>query len=294
MLPVNRRQLFTLALFSPFLASSKTPKKRALPKIGMGTWITFNIGDNKEAFKQREKVLKEFFSQGGGLIDSSPMYGSSEKVLGLLLPRVKEHQDKLISASKVWTSSTSMGPKQVQNSLHLWGLNKFDLFQVHNLLNWKDHLKTLNEMKDSGKIHSIGITTSHGRRHKELIEVMRTHPLDYIQVTYNVLDREVEKEILPLAKEKGIRVIANRPYQGGPLIKELKKKKLPSWAKEMELETWAQVLLKFITSHPALDCAIPATTQVEHMRENMQARLGKQLTSSQREKISQEISKLWS
>lgn len=292
MLSLNRRQLLALLFFAPFLGASREAPQFSLPPIGMGTWITFNVGDNKRALKQREEVLKEFFRQGGGLIDSSPMYGSAEKVLGTLLPKMGKDREKLISASKVWTSSSEMGPKQIQNSFDLWGLKKFDLFQIHNLLGWKQHLKTLQEMKESGKIKTLGITTSHGRRHDDFYKIMKNNPLDFIQVTYNVLDREVEKKILPLAKEKGIRVIANRPYQGGQLIKTLKKKPLPAWAKDMELTSWAQVLLKFITSHPAVDCAIPATSQVEHMSENMQARHGKTLSPSQREKISREIAQL--
>lgn len=292
MLTMNRRQLLAFGLLAPFAARSKESSKMALPSIGMGTWITFNVGENQKALEQREKVLQEFFDQGGGPIDSSPMYGSAEKVLGLLLPKIKNKKNKLISASKVWTSSDSMGPKQIKNSFELWGLDQFDLFQVHNLLNWKDHLKTLQKMKESGKIGSIGITTSHGRRHSDLLKIMKNYPLDFIQVTYNILDREVEKEILPLAQKKRIRVIANRPYRGGPLIKELKKKPLPTWAKDMQLETWAQVLLKFITSHPAVDCAIPATTQVTHMRENMLARAGKTLAPPEREKMAQEVTSL--
>lgn len=207
------------------------------------------------------------------MIDSSPMYGSSEEVVGFGL-RDLGPTPGLFSATKVWTSSESEGPRQVAQSLDLWGINRFDLLQVHNLVSWQAHLELLFALKEQGRLRHVGVTTSHGRRHDELEEIMRTQPIDFIQVTYNLVDREVENRVLPLAAERGIAVIANRPFRGGRLVDLLQREPLPDWAGEIDCRNWPQFLLKFIISHPALTCAIPATTRVEHMRENMGAAQG--------------------
>ncbi len=243
-----------------------------IPVIGMGTWQTFHVSGPTE-IDARAQVLKAFFDLGGGMIDSSPMYGLAEQVLGKVLPGLT-NTDSLFSASKIWNMDPAMGPRQFEDSCRLWKLPNFDLFQVHNLLTWEEHLATLRELKESGRIRYLGITTSHGRRHRELERIMRTQPLDFIQVTYNIRDREVEDRILPLAADEGIAVIANRPYQGGYLIDDAQRRALPEWAADMGCANWPEFLLKFIVSHPAVTCAIPATRQVEHMNENMRAGYG--------------------
>jgi diketogulonate reductase-like aldo/keto reductase len=177
----------------------------------------------------------------------------------------------LFSATKVWTLWQGTGQRQIQDSRRLWGLQKFDLIQVHNLLRWESHLETLRVEKAAGRIRYIGVTTSHGRRHDDLETIMKTVPLDFVQFTYNIEDREVEQRLLPLAAERRLAVIVNRPFQEGALINKVARKKLPDWAGEIDCANWAQFLLKFVVSHPAVTCAIPATSRVDHLAENMGA-----------------------
>ncbi len=246
----------------------------AIPAIGMGTWITFNVGEDRKARDARTEVLRNFFEQGGGMIDSSPMYGSSEEVIGYGLRNLGE-QPGLFSATKVWTPFGDDAEKQVATSERLWGVKPFDLMQVHNLVSWEEHLATLQEMKEAGRIRYIGVTTSHGRRHRELERIMQTQPLDFVQLTYNVVDRAAERRLLPLARERGIAVIANRPFRRGALFDRYQREPLPEWIGDFDASNWAQFFLKFIISHPALTCAIPATTRVDHMLENMGALHGR-------------------
>lgn len=207
------------------------------------------------------------------MIDSSPMYGSSQKVIGYGLDKLKQ-PPSLFSAEKVWISSAGRGPGQIEASRRFWGVPRFDLLQVHNLLSWDEHLRTLFAMKAAGQVRYVGVTTSEGRRHRDVEQIMRTQPLDFVQVTYNILDREVEGRILPLARDRGIAVIVNRPFREGELTKKLQRHPLPSWATEIGCKSWAQIVLKFIVSHPAVTCAIPATTRVDHVRENLGAAHG--------------------
>jgi len=246
----------------------------AVPAVGMGTWITFNVGEDIEARNQRTKVLRNFFTQGGGMIDSSPMYGSSEEVIGYGLDKLGA-QPGLFSATKVWTPFGDDAREQVSTSERLWGIKPFDLMQIHNLVSWEAHLETLLKMKQQGRIRYIGVTTSHGRRHAELERIMQSQPIDFVQLTYNVLDREPERRLLPLAQERGLAVIANRPFRRGALFDRYQDKPLPDWISEFDATNWAQFFLKFIISHPALTCAIPATTCVDHMLENMGALHGR-------------------
>jgi diketogulonate reductase-like aldo/keto reductase len=218
------------------------------------------------------------------MIDSSPMYGSAEAVLGHLLSQFDEAPG-LFTATKVWTSSGDDGPAEIEASRKLWGVRRFDLLQVHNLLAWERHLETLFDMKARGQVRYVGITTSHGRRHADLLRVMHDWPIDFVQATYNILDREVEHEILPLAAERGIAFIANRPYQRSRLIDFAKRHALPGWAAEIDCPHWAAFLLKFIVSHPVVTCAIPATSRVDHMIENMTAMRGRQPDAAMRKRM---------
>lgn len=244
-----------------------------LPVVGMGTWITFNVGDDPVARDARTDVLRAFFAAGGGMIDSSPMYGSAEAVVGDGLARLKS-PNGLFSATKVWTSSTEEGVAQIAESERLWGLAPFDVLQVHNLVGWRGHLETLFAMKAEGRVRYVGVTTSHGRRHPELAQIMASQPIDFVQLTYNIEDREAEARLLPLAADRGIAVIANRPFQRGGLIARAERHPLPGWAAEIDCANWPQILLKFILSHTAVTCAIPATSRVDHMEENMGAAWG--------------------
>ncbi len=259
----------------PVRAASPAPLLRPIPKtgeripaVGMGTWITFNVGNNTGLRDQRTEVLREFFKYGGGMIDSSPMYGSAEDVLGYCFERL-DTTDGLFSATKVWTPSTDEGPVQIADSMRLWGLNKFDLFQVHNLLNWEDHLPMLLQRKAAGDIRYVGVTTSHGGRHGGMMDMMARDDIDFVQFTYNIVDRRAEDRLLPMAADRGIATIINRPFRRGELPRRFEGKPLPGWAAEYGMNNWAQFLLKFVISHPAVTCAIPATSKVEHMTENM-------------------------
>jgi len=180
----------------------------------------------------------------------------------------------IFSADKVWTSRAD-GRPQIEETRRLWRVQRLDLVQVHNLSGWEQHLPALFAMKQAGQIRYVGITTSEGRRHTDIERLMAQHPLDFVQVTYNVVDREVEQRILPLARERGIAVIVNRPFQQGTLIIAVGRHPLPPWAREIDCTTWAQFLLKFIVSHPSVTCAIPATSSVTHVRENMDAARGR-------------------
>ena len=243
---------------------------RDLPAVGLGSWITFNVGEDPVLRDECAGVMDAFFRAGGCLIDSSPMYGSSQQVIGYGLDKLGR-PDGLFPADKVWISSGAAGPGQIEASRQAWGVPRFELLQVHNLLSWEAHLETLFAMKAEGRLDHVGITTSEGRRHREVERIMREQPIDFVQVTYNVLDREVEGRILPLARERGIGVIVNRPFRQGGLTRALEDEPLPAWAAEIGCASWAQILLKFIISHPAVTCAIPATTRVDHVRENMAA-----------------------
>jgi diketogulonate reductase-like aldo/keto reductase len=275
----------------PLLTRHIPSSSEALPLVGLGTWITFNVGNDPVAREACAEVMRAFFFAGGRLIDSSPMYGSSQAVIGYGLRRLGTPEG-LFAADKVWVSSGARGPTQIESSRRFWGVPKFDLLQVHNLLAWEAHLRTLAAMKADGQVRYVGITTSEGRRHAEFEQIMRKERLDFIQVTYNVLDREVEARILPLASDRGMAVIINRPFREGGLIKKLARHPLPGWAKEIDCTTWAQVLLKFIVSHPAVTCAIPATTRLDHVQENIGASYGRLPDAAMRTRMIAAIEKL--
>ncbi|MDX5409099.1 MAG: aldo/keto reductase [Thauera sp.] len=275
---------------APLLRTIPSTGER-LPAIGMGTWITFDVEPSfraGSALTTRWQVLREFFAAGGRLIDSSPMYGRAEAVLGELLPQTPG-AEKLYSATKVWTPGQAMGERQMARSLQLWGLPHFDLMQVHNLLDREAHLPTLKRMKDEEAVRHIGITTSHGRRHAEFAELMEREQLDFVQFTYNLAHRGAEQRLLPLAAERGCAVIINRPFDGGGLFNLVRGKALPGWATEIGCESWAQVFLKFVISHPAVTCAIPATSDPQHMRENMGALTGPLPDATLRRRMIQDL-----
>jgi diketogulonate reductase-like aldo/keto reductase len=258
----------------PMLTRTIPSSGEKLPLVGLGSWITFNVGEDPVARNSSAEVMRAFFQEGGRMIDSSPMYGSSQEVIGYGLNKLGEPY-QVFSADKVWISSGARGPSQIEESRQRWDVPRFDLLQVHNLMAWEEHLPTLFAMKKAGRLRYVGVTTSHGRRHEDIERVMRSHPIDFVQVTYNVLDREVESRILPLARERKIAVIANRPFRQGSLIRSVQRSPLPAWAREIDCANWAQFLLKFIVSHPAVTCAIPATSRVDHVRENLGASHGR-------------------
>lgn len=246
-----------------------------IPAIGMGTWVTFNVGNNASLRGDRCEVLRTFFDLGGRMVDSSPMYGSAEEVVGYCTSQL-DVPGGYLPATKVWSDDRLTGRQQIAASYRLWGVEQFGVYQVHNLAGWRQHLPYLHELKEADRIRYTGITTSHGRRHRELAAIMESEQIDFVQLTYNLQDREAEQRLLPLARERGIGVIANRPFRRGALFDRLKGQALPDWAADIQCENMAQIMLKFIVSHPAITCAIPATSSVEHMRENMAAMEGDQ------------------
>lgn len=262
-----------------------------LPVIGLGTWTTFDVGNDPVSRDACVAVMRALLDGGGTLIDSSPMYGSSQDVVGYGIERIGA-ASRVFSADKVWVSPGSRGPAQIETSRRRWGIARFDLLQVHNLLEWEEHLRTLFAMKAQGALRYVGVTTSGGRRHGELESIMRSQPLDFVQISYSVLEREVERRILPLARERGIAVIANRPFGEGALIRSVARHPLPAWAAEIDCANWAQFLLKFVVSHPAVTCAIPATTRVAHMRENVGAAFGRMPDEATRARMAGHVGRL--
>jgi diketogulonate reductase-like aldo/keto reductase len=272
----------------PILTRAIPSSGEALPLVGLGTSRTFNVGEDVPARNQCTEVMKVFFAEGGRLIDCSPMYGSSQDVIGYGLAKLG-HPKALFSADKVWVNSGAKGPEQIQESERRWGVRQFDLLQVHNLMSWEEHLPKLFEMKAAGKLRYVGITTSHGRRHEDLEKIMASQKIDFVQLSYNAVDREVEQRLLPLAQERKIAVICNRPFQQGDLIRAIQRAPLPSWASEIDCTNWAQVLLKFIVSHPAVTCAIPATSNPAHMREDIGASYGRLPDAAMRTRIAEHV-----
>ena len=290
------------ASLAPAVAAAAGPAlRRPIPKtgelisaVGMGTWLTFDVGEELVERRRRLQVLQRFFAAGGGMIDSSPMYGRAERLLGDLLPQV-DHVGRLFAATKVWTMFTRVGPTQMGESLRLWGTSadgrvtgaaprRFDLMQVHNLLNWRDHIRTLRVWRDEGRFRYIGVTTSHGRKHDEMMQILRREPLDFMQITLNLADRSA-LPVIELAAERGVAVIVNRPFDGGLLFNHAGRRSLPAVARDLGCANWAQVFLKWILAHPAVTCAIPATTNPAHMDENMGALLGAVPDAAQRRRL---------
>lgn len=263
----------------------------ALPAVGLGTWITFDVGAESAARADRAEVLRRFLAAGGRLVDSSPMYGASEEVIGHALGRLGARPD-LFAATKVWTVGALAGRRQMEKSRALWGVGRFDLIQVHNLLDWQTHLATLRDWKREGRVRYLGVTTSHGRRHDLVEEILRRERLDFVQFSYSLADREAEGRLLALAADRGAAVIANRPFDGGALFARVGARPLPGWAAEIGCASWAEAFLKWIIAHPAVTCAIPATSQTAHLAENMAALSGPLPDAALRRRIASDLDRL--
>ena len=295
-LPVS--MISGIALAQGALSTAPTPdllmrpipsSGESVPAVGLGSWITFNVGKDLAARRQCAEVMRAFFDAGGRLIDSSPMYGSSQGVIGDGLQHIAAHP-RVFSADKVWTSSS--GAAQIEASRQLWRVPQFDLLQVHNLLAWEQQLSLLQSMKAAGRLRYVGITTSEGRRHRDVEQIMRSQRIDFVQLSYNLLDREAEQRLLPLARERGIAVLVNRPFRQGDLLRQLERQPLPAWASEIDCSSWAQVALKFVISHADVSCAIPATSSVVHVRENMRAAQGRMPDAALRRRMAEHVAAL--
>ena len=262
--------------------------KRAIPSsgeeisiMGMGTYSTFSHATPME---QLGEVMQAFFDHGGQMIDSSPMYGPAEGIVGELL-KTTQNTAGYFAATKVWIDGREAGIRQMNESMRLMGAETMDLMQIHNLRDWKVHLETLKEWKEQGRIRYLGITTSHGRDHDELEHIMKTEPLDFVQLTYSAANRTTDARLLPLAQDRGIATIINRPYQGGSLFRKVRGKPLPDWAGEIDCASWGQFFLKFIAGHPAVTCIIPATSKVKHILDNMAGGKGRVPDAAMRERM---------
>jgi diketogulonate reductase-like aldo/keto reductase len=245
----------------------------SLPAIGLGTWQTFDVGPGKSSREPLKEVLREFVRLGGSVIDSSTMYGKSESVAGDLAAELSVHK-QLFLATKVWTNGREAGIRQMEESFKRLRTQRMDLMQVHNLVDYRTHLGTLRRWKEQNKVRYVGVTHYTASAHDELARVLASEDVDFVQINYSIAEREAERRLLPLAAEKRIAVLANRPLAAGGLFSRVRGKSLPPWSKEIGCATWAQFFLKFVISHPAVTCAIPATSKVEHLVDNMQAALG--------------------
>jgi len=257
---------------------------QSLAVIGLGTWQTFDVGTDPAVRAPLEQVMREFAALGGQLIDSSPMYGRSEEVAGAVIAGLGLRA-KLFIATKVWTTGRAAGIAQMEASMKKLGASPIDLMQVHNLQDVDTHLDTLAGWKREGRVRTVGVTHYTAGAYDAVAKVIARHPVDFLQINYSVGEREAEQRLLPLARERGIAVIVNRPFAGGELFRRLRGTPLPAWAAEIDCASWAQLMLKFVISHPAVTCAIPATSRVEHLRDNMAAGRGRLPDAKMRARI---------
>jgi aryl-alcohol dehydrogenase-like predicted oxidoreductase len=244
-----------------------------LPVVGCGTWRTFDVGTSAGERARLAEVLKVLFETGGSVIDSSPMYGRAEGVVGDLLAAAGS-RDKAFLATKVWTTGRDAGIAQMRRSFELMRTDRIDLMQIHNMLDWQAHLPTLQAWKKEGRIRLIGVTHYTAGAHGALEAVLRLGGFDFVQVDYSIEDRSAEENLLRFAQDNGIAVLINLPFGGGDLLRRLSGRKLPGWAAEIGCTSWAQILLKFVLAHPGVTCVIPGTSKPEHMRDNAQAGVG--------------------
>ena len=279
-----------LSLFqSKKMLARKIPSSaEELPVVGLGTWQTFDVGNSEEDRKVLAEVLHQMYLHGGKMIDSSPMYGSSEQVVGDLTS-VTDFNDALFYATKVWTSGKQSGIEQMESSCRKMNREVMDLIQIHNLMDWQTHVKTLKKWKEEGKIRYWGITHYLDSAHDRLAQVIRTEQPDFVQFNYSIRSRHAEKSLFDTVEKHNVAVIINRPYEGGSLFKMVKGKALPEWCAEYDIHSWGQYFLKFILSNPRVNCVIPGTSKPHHLIDNMQAGFGKMPDEEGREKMYRHI-----
>jgi len=277
---------------APAQQMRKIPRtNEAIPAIGLGSWQTFDVGAASGERSAQREVLKLFAEQGGRVVDSSPMYGESESVIGDLAADLGITR-KLFLATKVWTSGREAGIRQMEESFRRLRAQQMDLMQVHNLVDWKTHLKTLQDWKARGKVRYIGITHYTESAYDNLARVMASEDIDFVQFNYSIVSRAAERRLLPLAQERKIGVLVNKPFEKAGLFDKVRGRKLPAWAADIDCTSWAQFFLKFILGHPAVTCAIPATSKPKHLIDNMQAGHGRLPDTATRERMAQFIRQL--
>jgi diketogulonate reductase-like aldo/keto reductase len=262
-----------------------------LPIIGLGSWQVFDVGPEMDERRPLEEVLARFVALGGRVVDSSPMYGRAEQVIGDIAAKLGL-RSALFLATKVWTTGKGEGIASMERSLTRLGTKKLDLIQVHNLVDARTHLATLRSWKEEGRVRYIGITHYASSAYPEVAKLLRSEKLDFLQINYSLGEPEAEKEILPLAQDRGVAVLVNRPFGGGDLFARVRQKPLPEWAAEFDCSSWAQFLLKWIVSHSAVTCAIPATANIHHLEDNMRAGIGRLPDATQRRRMVEAIAQL--
>lgn len=255
-----------------------------LPAVGLGTWLQFDVGRSASERQALLNVLKRMADKGGRVIDSSPMYGRSQEVIGELATSLNI-AEKFFYATKVWISGKQEGIDQMEDSMNKMRRKKIDLMQVHNLIDWQTHLKTLRKWKEEGKIRYIGVTHYTDSAHGQLEQIVSSERLDFVQFNYSIRNRHAEERLLSTAKDKGTAVIINQPFETGSLFNAVREKALPPWAAEYEIKNWAQFFLKYILSHPAVTCVIPGTSNPDHLVENMEAAYGRLPDGKARKKM---------
>lgn len=255
-----------------------------LPVVGVGTWQTFDVSDTSPDREELKKVLRTLISKGGTVVDSSPMYGRSEEVVGDISTETGLN-DELFIATKVWTNGRENGIRQMNDSFRLMQRKKIELMQIHNLTDWETHLRTLKSWKDEGRIRYIGLTHYTESAHDRIATIISGEKVDFIQINYNMIERNAEEKLLPLAQDKGVAVLINQPFESGSLFRRVKDKRLPAWAAEFDCHSWAQFFLKFILANPSVTCVIPGTSKERHMLDNMGAGFGKLPSEKQRQQM---------
>lgn len=276
---------------APMLTRKIPSSGEPLPVVGLGTWQTFDIGNDRSEMDQRKEVLRVLFEAGGSVIDSSPMYGRAEAVTGALLSEMGA-RDKAFLATKVWTSGERAGIQQMEQSAARMQTKVIDLMQIHNLVDWKTHIKTLRAWKEKGTFRTIGITHYTVPALDDLARIIRAEQLDFVQFGYSIGVRAPEQMLLPLCQEKGVAVLANQPFDSGEHFRQAKGKPLPGWAADIDAKSWGQVFLKYLLGHPAVTCVIPGTAKPEHMRDNVAAGMGRLPDEALRKRMAADWDKL--
>jgi diketogulonate reductase-like aldo/keto reductase len=294
---LNRRDfiaLSSLSLLPELSVASKLDQsmlKRPIPSsgeeipvIGLGTSRVFDIQPTESELNIRKEILDIFYENGGRLIDTSPMYGMSEEIIGISAEEYIQ-KNRFFLATKVWTEGKENGLRQIEESFKKMKANKISLIQVHNLLDWRTQIKTLRSLKDEGRIDYIGITHYKSNAFNEMIKIMKAEEIDFAQFNYSLGEREAEQRILPFCKENGIATLINRPFMRGKLFKEAQKMKLPSWVSDYDIDSWGQFFLKYILSHDAVTNVIPATSKSKNMLDNSQAGMGGMLDAAAKKRM---------
>jgi aryl-alcohol dehydrogenase-like predicted oxidoreductase len=291
LLPIGASRAQTKTESSTMLMRAIPSSGEKLPVIGLGTWRTFDVDLTSDNRRQLGDVLSLFMKLGGRVIDTSPMYGRSEEVIGDLKATLGI-RDRLFLATKVWTRGNENGIRSMERSMVRLRTKQIDLMQVHNLVDVDIHLATLRQWKQQGRIRYIGITHYESGAFDAVEKIMRGERLDFIQINYSIMEREAEERVLPLAQERGVAVLVNRPFGGGDLFSHVRSKTLPEWSAEFDCRSWAQFFLKWIIANPAVTCAIPATDKPRHLEDNMQGGIGRLPDARMRQRMVESVGSL--